>query len=124
MADMLSYCDFTSRPRPTAAGWIAPISSSAAGGQRIVVDAKTPLEAYRAATRPSTSPPPARLAEHGEKGPGHIDALAQKITGAIPPPGVRRPLRPATIFSRPRCKPTPLMDRARTAASWLPRPPR
>jgi DNA recombination protein RmuC len=47
MADMLSYCDFTEQE--TAGSLRADLVVRLPGGQRIVVDAKAPLEAFRAA---------------------------------------------------------------------------
>src|SRR5688500_12425977 len=47
MADMLPYCNFSEQE--TAGGLRADLVVRLPGGQRIVVDAKTPLEAFRAA---------------------------------------------------------------------------
>jgi len=80
MADMLSYCDFTEQTTPDGGGLDrADLVVRLPGGQRIVVDAKTPLEAYRAASEAVDEPTrTARLAEHAKKVRGHIDALGSK----------------------------------------------
>jgi len=77
MADMLPYCDFTEQE--SAGDLRADLVVRLPGGQRIVVDAKTPLESYRAfdsATDDASRA--ARLAEHAQKIRGHIDALGAK----------------------------------------------
>ena len=48
MADMLPYCDFSEQE--TSGALRADLVVRLPGGQRIVVDAKAPLEAYRAAS--------------------------------------------------------------------------
>jgi DNA recombination protein RmuC len=49
------------------------------GGQRIVVDAKAPNEAYReAASAPDEATRAAKLAEHAAKVRGHVDTLGAK----------------------------------------------
>ncbi len=77
MADMLPYCDFSEQE--TAGGLRADLVVRLPGGQRIVVDAKTPLEAYRAAVE-ATDPAirDAHLSAHAGKVRGHIDALGAK----------------------------------------------
>jgi DNA recombination protein RmuC len=77
MADMLPYCDFSEQE--TAGGLRADLVVRLPGGQRIVVDAKTPLEAYRSAAD-ATDPAvrDAHLAAHAGKVRGHIDALGAK----------------------------------------------
>ena len=77
MADMLAYCNFSEQE--TAGGLRADLVVRLPGGQRIVVDAKTPLEAFRAALQ--TTDDASRLAyfaEHAQKVRGHIDALGAK----------------------------------------------
>jgi DNA recombination protein RmuC len=77
MADMLPYCDFAEQE--TAGGLRADLVVRLPGGQRIVVDAKTPLDDYRAAAE--TTDETARnafLAGHAQKVRGHIDALGAK----------------------------------------------
>ena len=77
MADMLPYCDFVEQE--TAGALRADLVVRLPGGQRIVVDAKAPLDAYRAAgdTTDETIRS-ARLQEHAAKVRGHIDALGAK----------------------------------------------
>ena len=77
MADMLAYCNFSEQE--SSGGLRADLVVRLPGGQRIVVDAKTPLEAFRAAMQ--TTDENARLAhfaEHALKVRGHIDALGAK----------------------------------------------
>jgi len=77
MADMLPFCDFTEQE--TSGSLRADLVVRLPGGQRIVVDAKAPLESYRAvgdSTDEITRA--ARLAEHAQKVRGHIDALGAK----------------------------------------------
>jgi DNA recombination protein RmuC len=77
MAGMLPYCDFAEQE--VAGGLRADLVVRLPGGQRIVVDAKTPLEAYRAvAEAPDEAARAARLAEHAQKVRGHVDALGAK----------------------------------------------
>jgi len=77
MADMLPFCDFTEQE--TSGNLRADLVVRLPGGQRIVVDAKAPLESYRA-VGDSTDEivRAARLAEHAQKVRGHIDALGAK----------------------------------------------
>ncbi|MBM3854334.1 MAG: DNA recombination protein RmuC [Verrucomicrobia bacterium] len=77
MADMLPYCDFTEQA--TSGGLRADLVVRLPGGQRIVVDAKAPLEAYRAAgDTADETVRTSRLLEHAAKVRGHIDALGAK----------------------------------------------
>jgi DNA recombination protein RmuC len=77
MADMLAYCDFSEQE--SSGGLRADLVVRLPGGQRIVVDAKSPLESYRAATEAPEGPArEAALAEHAQKIRGHIDALGAK----------------------------------------------
>ena len=77
MADMLPYCDFAEQE--TAGGLRADLVIRLPGGQRIVVDAKTPLDAYRSATEAAEGDArDLHLAEHALKVRGHIDALGAK----------------------------------------------
>ena len=77
MADMLPYCDFVEQE--TSGGLRADLVMRLPGGQRIVVDAKAPLESYRAAADATDEiVRAARLAEHAQKVRGHIDALGAK----------------------------------------------
>ncbi len=77
MADMLPYCDFTEQE--SSGGLRADLVIRLPGGQRIVVDAKTPLDAYRAAGEAAEGAArDAALAEHALKIRGHIDALGAK----------------------------------------------
>ncbi|MEO5960046.1 MAG: DNA recombination protein RmuC [Opitutaceae bacterium] len=77
MADMLSYCDFSEQE--TSGGLRADLVVRLPGGQRIVVDAKAPLESFRAAhDATDESIRSARMIEHAQKVRGHIDALGAK----------------------------------------------
>ena len=81
MADMLPYCDFAEQQ--TAGSLRADLVVRLPGGQRIVVDAKAPLESYRAAIEATDEKLRGeKLAEHAAKGGGHIDALGAKIAGS------------------------------------------
>lgn len=77
MADMVAYCDFAEQE--SAGGLRADLVVRLPGGQRIVVDAKAPLESFRAgqeATDPAVRA--TRLGEHAAKVRGHIDSLGAK----------------------------------------------
>jgi DNA recombination protein RmuC len=77
MADMLSYCDFAEQQ--SSGGLRADVVVRLPGGQRIVVDAKAPIESFRAACdAPDETTRAARLLEHAQKVRGHIDALGAK----------------------------------------------
>jgi DNA recombination protein RmuC len=77
MADMAGYCDFTEQE--TSGGLRADLVVRLPGGQRIVVDAKAPLESFRAAHDATDEVTrAARLVEHAQKVRGHIDALGAK----------------------------------------------
>jgi DNA recombination protein RmuC len=77
MADMLSYCDFTEQE--SSGGLRADLVVRLPGGQRIVVDAKAPLESFRAAGETTDEAIRAtRMIEHAAKVRGHIDALGAK----------------------------------------------
>ena len=77
MADMLPYCDFSEQE--SAGGLRADLVIRLPGGQRIVVDAKAPLESYRAAADAAEGPARTeRLLEHAKKVRGHIDSLGSK----------------------------------------------
>lgn len=77
MADMLGYCDFSEQE--TSGGLRADLVVRLPGGQRIVVDAKTPLDSFRAASESTDElVRAARLTEHAQKVRGHIDALGAK----------------------------------------------
>ncbi|HYP17194.1 MAG TPA: DNA recombination protein RmuC, partial [Opitutus sp.] len=77
MADMLGYCDFCEQE--TSGSLRADLVVRLPGGQRIVVDAKTPLEAFRAAGETADETlRAARLMEHAQKVRSHIDALGAK----------------------------------------------
>ena len=80
MADMLPYCDFQEQVTPgDGVRDRADLVVRLPGGQRIVVDAKAPLDAYRAASEATEETIRAlRLAEHAAKVRGHIDALGAK----------------------------------------------
>lgn len=77
MADMLAYCNFSEQE--SSGGLRADLVVRLPGGQRIVVDAKTPLEAFRAAMQATDENVRlTHLAEHAAKVRGHIDALGAK----------------------------------------------
>ena len=77
MADMLPYCDFTEQE--TSGGLRADLVVRLPGGQRIVVDAKAPLESFRAAgDTTDESIRATRMIEHAAKVRAHIDALGAK----------------------------------------------
>jgi DNA recombination protein RmuC len=77
MADMLPYCDFSEQE--TSGSLRADLVVRLPGGQRIVVDAKAPLESYRAMVETTDEDARAvRLAEHAQKVRGHVDALGSK----------------------------------------------
>jgi len=77
MADMLPYCDFAEQE--SAGSLRADLVVRLPGGQRIVVDAKTPLAAFRAASENTDEPTRAAcLSEHANKIRGHIDSLGAK----------------------------------------------
>jgi len=77
MADMLPYCDFNEQE--TSGNLRADLVVRLPGGQRIVVDAKAPLESYRAVGDSTDEVVrAARLADHAAKVRGHIDALGAK----------------------------------------------
>jgi DNA recombination protein RmuC len=77
MADMLSYCDFCEQE--TSGNLRADLVVRLPGGQRIVVDAKAPLESFRAAGDTTDEVlRAARMVEHAAKVRGHIDALGAK----------------------------------------------
>ena len=77
MADMLPYCDFSEQE--SAGGLRADLVIRLPGGQRIVVDAKAPLESYRAAADAAEGPARTeRLLDHAQKVRGHIDSLGSK----------------------------------------------
>jgi DNA recombination protein RmuC len=77
MADMLSYCDFAEQE--SAGNLRADLVVRLPGGQRIVVDAKAPLESFRAAGEATDEAVRAdRLREHAAKVRSHVDALGAK----------------------------------------------
>ncbi len=81
MAGMLEHCDFYSQPvTNTEDGRLRPdLLVRLPGGKNVVVDAKTPLEAYLAASESTTDE--ARrtlLADHARQVRAHIAALARK----------------------------------------------
>ena len=77
LAGMVEHCDFTEQE--SAGGQRPDLVVNLPYGQRIVVDAKAPTDAYREAA--STSDPKlraAKLAEHAAKVRSHVDALSAK----------------------------------------------
>jgi len=81
LAGMTSYCDFTEQSSVTTEERrLRPdLVVRLPGGQRIVVDAKAPNEAYReAASSPDEATRAAKLSEHATKVRGHVDTLGAK----------------------------------------------
>lgn len=81
LAGMTAYCDFAEQESATdASGRLrADLVVRLPGGQRIVIDAKAPNDAYREAANASDEVVrTAKLAEHAAKVRGHIDALGAK----------------------------------------------
>ncbi|HXA80957.1 MAG TPA: DNA recombination protein RmuC, partial [Opitutaceae bacterium] len=77
MADMLPYCDFAEQQ--TSGALRADLVIRLPAGQRIVVDAKAPLESCRAAIEATDEKIRGeKFAEHAAKVRGHIDALGAK----------------------------------------------
>ncbi len=77
MADMLPYVDFLEQE--TSGALRADMVIRMPGRQRIVVDAKSPVQSYRDAIEATDEATRAvRLAEHAQKIRGHIDALGAK----------------------------------------------
>lgn len=81
LAGMTAYCDFTEQSSVTTEERrLRPdLVVRLPAGQRIVVDAKAPNEAYReAASASDETIRVAKLAEHAAKVRGHVDALGVK----------------------------------------------
>ncbi len=81
LSGMMEHCDFAEqRVIPGEDGRTRPdLIVSLPGGQRIVVDAKAPTEAFReAAAEPDAELRLAKLKEHAAKIRGHIEDLAGK----------------------------------------------
>ncbi len=81
MAGMLEHCDFYSQPvASTEDGRLRPdLLVRLPGGKNIVVDAKTPLEAYLAASECADEESRhARLEDHARQVRAHINALTRK----------------------------------------------
>jgi DNA recombination protein RmuC len=81
MAGMVEYCDFLSQPGAvTEEGRLRPdLVVRLPSGKSIVVDAKTPLEAFlRAIEAPDDDTRRLRLAEHARQVRAHVDALSRK----------------------------------------------
>ena len=81
LSGMMEHCDFAEqRVIPGEDGRTRPdLIVSLPGGQRIVVDAKAPTEAFReAAAEPDAELRLAKLKEHAAKIRGHIEDLASK----------------------------------------------
>lgn len=77
MADMLPYCDFTEQE--TAGSLRADLVVRLPGGQRIVVDAKAPIQSLRAALETTDEAQRAlALQEHASKVRSHVDSLGAK----------------------------------------------
>ncbi len=77
MADMLPYCDFLEQE--SSGGLRADLVVRLPGGQRIVIDAKSPVHSYREAIDAADpSLRQTKLLEHAQKIRGHIDALSAK----------------------------------------------
>lgn len=81
MAGMLEHCDFYSQPVANGEdGRLRPdLLVRLPGGKNVVVDAKTPLEAYLEATESADGETrQARLQDHARQVRAHIAALARK----------------------------------------------
>ncbi len=81
LAGMTAYCDFTEQSSVTTEDRrLRPdLVVHLPGGQRIVVDAKAPNEAYReAASAPDEATRVTKLGEHAAKVRGHVDTLGAK----------------------------------------------
>lgn len=77
LADMANYCDFLEQE--TSGPLRADLVVRLPGGQRIVVDAKSPVQSYRdAVDLTDASARDFKLREHAAKIRGHIDALGAK----------------------------------------------
>lgn len=77
MADMVAHCNFSEQE--SAGGLRADLVVRLPGGQRIVVDAKSPLESYRVALDATDEGArQAGMLEHARKVRSHIDALGAK----------------------------------------------
>lgn len=77
MADMLPYCDFCEQE--TQGALRADLVVRLPGGQRLVVDAKSPVQSYRdALDLADESQRAGKLADHAARIRGHIDALGAK----------------------------------------------
>lgn len=77
LADMLPYCDFTEQE--TSGSLRADLVIRLPGGQRIVVDAKSPIQSYREALDATDEAVRlVKLADHASRIRGHIDALGAK----------------------------------------------
>jgi DNA recombination protein RmuC len=77
LAGMTSYCDFAEQQ--TSGAFRPDLVVRLPGGQRIVIDAKAPNEAYReAANTTDETIRLTKLAEHATKVRSHIDALGAK----------------------------------------------
>jgi len=77
MADMLSYCDFSEQE---GSGSNRPdMIVRLPGGRRIAVDAKTPIQSYRAAAETNDEKAKAEhLKDHARKVRGHVESLGTK----------------------------------------------
>ncbi|MDR2674108.1 MAG: DNA recombination protein RmuC [Opitutaceae bacterium] len=79
LAGMLPYCDFTEQETAAAGALRADLVVRLPGGQRIVVDAKSPVQSYRdAADAADEAARAAKFAEHAQKINRHIDTLGSK----------------------------------------------
>lgn len=77
MADMLTHVDFVEQE--TSGTLRADMVVRLPGGQRIVVDAKSPLQSYREAIEATDDTVrEARVADHAQKVRNHIDSLGAK----------------------------------------------
>ena len=77
MAEMLPYCDFSEQE--SSGNLRADLVVRLPGGQRIVVDAKAPLESFRSAGETNDdNVKAARLVDHAQRVRSHIDTLGAK----------------------------------------------
>lgn len=79
-AGMTAHCDFTEQQHvPGVDGVLRPdLVVHLAGGRHVVVDAKTPLDAYLDAVEAPEDEAAAHLARHGRQVRAHVDALSAK----------------------------------------------
>lgn len=80
LAGMSEHCDFAVQPtiRSGEGAQRPDLIVALAGGRRVVVDAKTPFDAYLAAADADGPEGPVRYAAHARAVRGHVKALAER----------------------------------------------